>query len=96
MAWSTIRKATDEEYRRLEAAAARFGTRHPSSIYCSDGLAPSITVAGIECWLERLADSPDRDNGLYLRRLWRKAVRRALRHPATDGIDYGYVGYSVP
>jgi len=95
MAWATIRQATSEDTARLNAAASRFivrygvDTPHPDDRYQPE---PHMLVDEfVDAYCE--PDSVDRPYGLYLRRLWRKAVRRALRHPTTDGIAWGYVGY---
>lgn len=80
MAWSTIRKATSDDKRRLSDAAKRFCERHNIREPFDDDFVMAVEY--------ETADNP------RLAGLWRKAVRRALRCQA-DGIAYGYVGFSV-
>ena len=96
MSWHIIRSATDEDRRRLREAAQRFTVRHGLYVHPDDDpvddleqiLATdhAVTTGGSTLYEEDLA---------YLRRYWRRAVQRALRDPAAEGIAYGYVGRSA-
>lgn len=88
MAWSAIRKATDTDSERLEAAAQRFADRHGIDVLDDAGALFAVEMAltpGTGC------SQDDEDRARYLMRLWRPIVRRALGCNA-DGIAYGYVG----
>lgn len=92
MAWSTIRKATTEDRERLNAAAERFIARHGLEQYTNqfDGMSPWWAVD----FMLHQTEAVGRDTP-YVRRLWRKALRRALRSPDADGIAYDYIGFYV-
>jgi len=83
MGWSPIRRATSEDMAQLDAAAERFERRH--------GIHPdNLDERG--CWDgSRWLDS---DDAVYLQRLWRRCVHRALQCEA-DGVAWGYVGLRV-
>lgn len=88
MAWGTIRKATEEDTQRLNAAAIRFIERHGIT-----GLVYDDETAWSELG-DYLAGGGWDDTG-NTRTLgqWKRCIRRALREPSADGIAYGYVGY---
>jgi len=84
MNWATIRKATDEDWTRLNAAALRFASRHGARYNAGHPVEDvEMTIAS------------DFYNGPYLHQLWRRCVKRALRSKDAEGIRYGYVGFSV-
>jgi hypothetical protein len=85
MEWSTIREATREDWDRLVEAAERFVANHD----VLDAVLGN-PVDDVEAYLAALtqADSPYRQAGLALKRQWRRAVRRALRCPTADGIEF--------
>jgi hypothetical protein len=87
--WSTMRKATEDDERKVAEAAARFAARH--------GI--DTTILGALSAVQA-ATEPRRDATLHenvrasrLRKLWRPILERACGSP--DGIAYGYVGRSV-
>ena len=84
MSWSTIRKATEEDRERLNRAAMRFCERHDC---------PYVYGSPVENVEAAIAN--DFYDGVYLRKLWRACVRRALRSNDAEGIEYGYVGFHV-
>lgn len=90
MAWSTIRKATDEDIERLNTAGTRFVEKHGRT--WDKGFLVSEEPRSVA---QDLADDNDHPDHPYLRKLWRAAVRRALRCRYADGIAYGYVGSHV-
>ena len=93
MAWSMIRKATREDQERLAQAAMRFAIRHNLRDWGDDDTPEQRIDAAISH-----SDSASEIEVIECRRLerlWLACTRRALRHPSTDGIAWGYVGYSV-
>jgi hypothetical protein len=91
MAWGTIRQATDEDIARYRAAAERFIVRHDIRQWNDSEY--NDPTDDVEFHLEDLVSRGQHEESRYLRRLWLRAVRRALRNPSADGIAYGYVGY---
>jgi hypothetical protein len=93
MAWSTIRKATEEDVRLLQKRAEAFIERHDiprlGILTATDALESHIghLIEGYGVSLE------EQREGRYLRRLWLAVVRRALGHRWAEGIAYGYVGF---
>lgn len=83
MAWNIIRKATTEDKIAINAAAERFCNRHAIKPNGFD------SVDAIECEIDC-----NEYNGVYLKKLWRAVVRRALDDKRADGIAHGYVGYN--
>jgi len=99
MAWSTIRRATDEDNERLEAAARRFIARHETDLpyVIMDGPNDDV-VNELDNQLYQLITDyhhPLHGRALQLRRLWRKVVARTLGAPGAEGIAYGHVGFHV-
>ena len=88
MAWSTIRKATDEDYERLDTTARNFASRHNISIVEGDNPAQTVEWA-----------ISDHDNwpgmNAYLRKLWRARKKYALRDKRAEGIAWGHIGRNV-
>ena len=84
-AWSTIRKATDEDHERLALAAKRFQTRH--------GLQSADILSELGCLTDR--GMPECWKAERLMPLWKRCVKRALRDNAAEGIAWGYVGYNA-
>jgi hypothetical protein len=87
MAWSTMHKASEEDFERVESSARRFAVRHDLFMVndCNgenEGLPAHLEVGLI------VDDRPG------LRPLWRRCVVRALG-PGAEGIAYGYVGFHV-
>jgi hypothetical protein len=100
MAWSTIRKATEEDWERLSAAARTFIERHLDEfpyLKLDDPEVQRDYVFALEGELDyRSSDAYDHEMKCRrLGRLWRRCVRRALRDGNAEGIAYGYVGQSV-
>jgi len=94
MAWSTIRKATDEDYEKLEQRAEAFLKRHNLDIdwYAQEGQSKAVALEDILNYdIEHGIPSEAR----YLLGLWKRIVKRALGHHWAEGIAYGYVGFSV-
>lgn len=87
MSWSVIRKATEEDVARLNAAAERFAERH--NLRCGY-LGEPVTAMDI-----RDALNPSEPGNRYLLNLWKACIRRALRHKWAEGIAYGCVGFHV-
>lgn len=85
MAISTTRPATDDDVKRMEAAARRFCERHGVKI--DDENEPELYV---EYFLENYLQ----DDKPALARSWRRSVLAALRNDG-DTIAYGYVGWHV-
>ena len=87
MVWSIIRRATEEDVKRLDAAQKRFEQRHGidlDTIYmdCSEtGYGGGRAVNYKEA--------------KYLWRLWLRVVRRALGEENAEGIAWGHVGYGA-
>jgi hypothetical protein len=95
MGWNTIRKATQEDYERLEASAKRFAQRR--------GWGPPDDV--IRSWIQIVESELDylkEDSFLapkdirHQENLWKSCARRALRHPWATGIGWDYVGFESP
>lgn len=88
MAWGTIRKPTDQDEQRLDAARERFIARH--------GAAPENLIYGRDGdWIDGWRRPLDRDEIVRYRKLWHAAAHRALRHKWATGIAHGYVGYNA-
>jgi hypothetical protein len=81
MAWATIRKATEEDVRKLDKRAQAFIERH------------DLQVTGILRPTDAVEEQ--QDEGRRLNRLWLAIVCRALGDARAEGIAYGYVGYVV-
>jgi hypothetical protein len=93
MTWSTIRKATDEDYDKLEKRAKAFAKRHDLDI---DEDLYSVTPDVVWDTLQYdVLHSPYPQDARRLLSLWKRIVRRALRHSWAEGIAYGYVGFRV-
>jgi hypothetical protein len=84
-----IRKLTDTDTARLEAAALRFAARHGFRID-PDWTGMWSAYEGMECELR----ADNQPATIRLRRLWRACFCRALGFkPSADlTINYGYVG----
>ncbi len=85
MAWSVIRKATDEDRRRLWERTVAFCKRHGIEFD------PEDPQGSIDFAIARAHPA----EAQRLRRLWTGVVRRALREPHADGIAWGMVGMHV-
>ena len=93
MSWVCGRAATDEDYELLDKRARQFIARHELDV--SD----FATRNDSRAWgaLEDLLDcessgySPEQEYFLYLARLWRNVINRAI---GDDGIAHGYIGHS--
>lgn len=87
MTASVIRKATDIDHERIEAAAERFVKRHnvDISIQLVYGDKPTVSDA-----LENEIGSDD-----HLRKLWMQCWRRAVGEKRADGIVSGYIIFYV-
>jgi hypothetical protein len=100
MAFRTIRKATDEDYERLNKAARRFSDRHPElrvQKFGVDSWSNAVdTAIGIETMIHSDPNDWDYVGAKYLEMLWKRIVRRATNEPNADGIAYGYIGYHTP
>ena len=94
MAWSVIRKATNEDYEKLDLAAGRFIERHNIDTRFGNG-----NVYVVEEQLANMTSIGQREDieieGKRLRRLWLACVRRALGHKWAEGIAHGTVGFEV-
>jgi len=98
MAWSTIRRATDDDIDTLNERAQTFAERHGIELphHDPDGAGNLPDYYGLDTALStgygmgRMADSPEYMS--YLARLWKRIVNRALGTRGCDGIAYGYVG----
>jgi len=84
MAWSTIRRATSEDIARVAKARERFMDRHNLDEIAFD----QLDDGGYG------ESETEHEARMYLRKLWRRCMRRALQCDA-DGIAYGHVGYHV-
>jgi len=82
---NTIRRLTDTDNARLEAAAVRFAARHGLGDITADATGSGSAAAYLDCHL-----SDDK----RLARLWQAAFCRALGFkPCADlTIGWGYVG----
>jgi hypothetical protein len=89
MAWSTIRKATNEDCEKLETRAEAFAKRH--GIERGEIVTAVTSVENHIAW----ASENYEPEGPYLNKLWRAVVKRALDHPWAEGIAWGYVGFYV-
>jgi hypothetical protein len=94
MPWSVIRKATEEDKARLRAASARFAQRHGLGDLPDDVI--DLYQAGVVGPAPRGCSLEEEQRARYLLPLWKRAMRRALRHPSADGIAYGCVGWDTP
>lgn len=87
MAWSTIRKATEEEIEQLAMIQKRIAARYDvtenivgwDNSYCRRG------YASYDDYWQKCAKA---------QAAYRRAVRRLLGRDA-EGVAYGYVGYHV-
>jgi hypothetical protein len=101
MGISTIRKATEEDYERLEKAAVRFVKRHDidlSPVWDGSlpGNSPAPTADALHSYLDDARhDDPWNNNGRYLWKLWIDCFRRAVDESTADAIGYGYIGWSA-
>lgn len=97
MSWSTIRKATHDDHETLNHRAEAFMARHN----IPPPTPPELTDATelwrhLDAYLDQRALSGswlNMQDGKHLRRLWIAILRRAVGHPAAEGIAYGYIGY---
>jgi hypothetical protein len=99
-AWSVIRKATEDDKYRLEKSARRFVMRHEGfhfGLKMAMAMKPPDDRPWTFCVEHCLEESETDSHEEYIRlnMLWRRCVRRALRHPDAEGIEYGYVGFSA-
>ena len=86
MAWSTIRRATQGEKEKLEAAAVKFCIRHDID------RTPGSAVDAVEAEMEfRIYD----DNDRRLKNSWLRIARRILGSRRAEGIRYDMIGYHV-
>ena len=109
MAWVVIRKVTDEDYEALNKAARRFIARHPELSkfvqshldYTGEKLDQS--PRGLWSALDQVItfgrddESRSRWTGtdyVYLARLWKRCIARALGHPDAEGIAWDTVGHT--
>lgn len=92
MAISTIRKITDEDNTRIEAAFASFSERHNIEIPHSlvEKFDPDYSV-----WSERRNGLVYGDELNRLRPLLLACFRRAVRHPSANAVGYGYIGWEA-
>jgi hypothetical protein len=108
MAWSTIRKATDQDFEALNKAARRFSARHDLTKTIGNDLEISKEAGmkttwhkSLETYLAVLSEEHSDVNdwghseAVTMARLWKRCVRRALGEPTADGIAHGYVGLQV-
>lgn len=93
MPWNIIRTATAEDRERLNASARRFADRHGIDIGDDTGHEATWLESHIEDNARQAEPTHERPDALYLRRLWRACVRRALRHRWAEGIVRGCVGH---
>ena len=84
MAWSVVRKATQEDTERLAAIHRRFAARYHVELL-------EVTPDEVEAMLDAL-ERHDWELGHYLNGLLRRAIRRAGLY---EGIAWGYVGFHV-
>ena len=92
MAWSVIREATDEDRELLEQRAVAFCKRHDIPVRAGDSAVQEAD------WYTEPRDDDDEGQRLdrqYLKTLWLRVVRRALKHPWAEGIAWDTVGFSV-
>ena len=84
---NTIRRLTDTDATRIEAAAERFAKRHGLGDITADATGMDSAAAYLDCHLWGGDDK-------RLARLWQAAFCRALGYrPCADlTIAYGYVG----
>ena len=95
MGWTLERKATQEDHDRLNATAADFirrygelaGWRNPESWIDPDLPNGTLDTA------RHLVDNLPLEEQAYYRRLLKKRVARALRHPWAEGIAHDHVGW---
>jgi len=83
MAWSVIRKATQEDTEKLEARAKAFAQRH--GIEVDEEFLTAV---------ESVEYAIDDDRG-ELKGAWKKVNQRALGSKDAEGIAYGHVGFTV-
>ena len=95
MSWSVIRKATDEDYEKLEQRAEAFCKRHSLDIdegyLC--GQSKAIILEDVLSYDTLHGNAPH--EARYLLKLWKRIVKRALGHHWAEGIAYGTVGFEV-
>ncbi len=108
MGINTIRKMTEEDLLRLQAAAARFCRNHAaeleevvynSTIRSPERQAGIASLTGNDA-LEAISHIFGNTGGCpctraYLRPLWLRAFRRAVKHPTADTYGYGYIGWEA-
>jgi hypothetical protein len=82
MAWVCFRKATEDDYKRIYAAADRFCKRHDISRHSSSAWA---------CIENKLMYDSDEK---YLAKLWYACVARAVKEPGAEGIAWDHIGKS--
>ena len=92
MAWSVIRKATNEDCELLEKRAQAFCKRHDIPLEADDSAVQEVD------WYIEPCDDDDEGQRLdrqYLKQLWLAIVRRTLKHPRAEGIAWENVGFVV-
>lgn len=85
MAWLVFSKASADDVARLAHTASRFAAK------LAIPTTEATPIATVETYLIQRINA-DPEEGRRLRRIWRKRVRRALRHAGAEGIAHGYIG----
>ena len=96
MAWSVIRKETDEDYAALNKAARRFADRHGIALVMFNNT--NSIYDQVDTFIQANLESTPADDweyagAKYLETIWKRCVRRALKEPAADGVAWGSVGF---
>ena len=97
MAWVCGRRATEDDYEKLENTAQRFIKRHDLQEIVDRTAGPE-EITGFSSDYGKLSfylwpmDEFDYDV-IYLTKLWKQCFRRAIKDVSATGIGWGYIGY---
>ena len=90
MIWSVIRKATPEDFERLEIAARRFCRRNAIDVPDDESAVEELEEY-IACLCSPIEQESDNRKGKRLRKNWLGCIRRALGENKAEGIACGNV-----
>lgn len=94
MAWSIIRRYTEDDRQAVEKAAKAFWQRHPElkkHIDLNPDKGQCSYRQAIEYATSCMIWCCD-DNARFFRKLWIAAFRRATGEPSAEGVAWGQIG----
>ena len=97
MSWVCGRKATAEDYEKLDKRAAAFIKRHEVDcefeLSVNDGRAWGALEECLHYECDYNSYSPEHSYYMHLRRLWRAIFRRAVGDSTATGIAWEHIGH---